>query len=59
MPASVLGTPGGEHQDEVIITVVELTFPLDQFYFQSTKTSVMIINNSDYMCIAAVAKTSL
>ena len=33
MPASVLGTPGGEHQDEVIITVMELTFPLDQFYF--------------------------
>lgn len=33
MPASELGTPGGEQQDEVIITVVELTFPLDQFYF--------------------------
>lgn len=57
--ASVLGTPWGANQDEVSITAVELTFPLDQFYSWSIKTSVMRINNSDYMCIAAVARTSL
>lgn len=55
--ASEPGTPGGTHQDEVIITVVELTFPLDQFHCWSTKTSVSIINNSDYMHLAAVAET--